>query len=117
MLKISTSFAQSWGIVVGGTILQNTLQSHLPQSFLESLPSDVGIAYAIIPTIHTLPEPLKSQVRAAFAVGTRRIWITMAGVSGAGLLSCLLMREEKMRKDLDTAWGLKETAETRSSSE
>lgn len=77
-------------------------------SFLATLPSGAGFTYAIIPIIRTLPEPLKDQVRAAFAEGTRLIWIVMAGVSGAGLLSCLLMREEEMRKDMDSTWGLKE---------
>lgn len=111
-MTIYFSFTQSWGIVVGGTILQNTLQNRLPRSFQSSLPGGTETAYAIIPIIHTLPEPLKDQVRAAFAEGTHRIWIVMAGVSGAGLLSCLLMREVEMRKDMDSAWGLKESPES-----
>lgn len=104
----SLSFAQSWGIVIGGTILQNTLKTRIPASVVASLPKGSDIAYSIIPTINSLPEPLRIQVRTAFADGTRRIWQVMAGISGAGLISCFLMSEEVMRKDMDGTWGLKE---------
>ncbi|KAI0667862.1 iron permease [Trametes maxima] len=102
-------FAQSWGIVIGGTILQSKLLQTLPASFTAGLPSGVQVAYAIIPTIPTLRDPLRSEVRAAFAQATRLIWRVMMGLSGAGLLSCVLMREVELRKDsLDGTWGLKE---------
>ncbi|KAI0326040.1 iron permease [Cubamyces sp. BRFM 1775] len=101
-------FAQSWGIVVGGTILQNELLRNLPQAFRKQLPEGVQIAYAAIPSISSLQGPLKDEVRAVFARATRLIWQVMIGVSGAGLLSVLLMREEKLRQDMDQQWGLKE---------
>ncbi|KAI0363641.1 iron permease [Pilatotrama ljubarskyi] len=102
-------FAQSWGIVVGGTILQNLLLHDLPHAFTSQFPQGVQIAYAVIPTIKGLPEPLQNQVRAAFAHATRLIWRVMIGVSGAGLLSCLLMQEVELRMDsLDDKWGLKD---------
>ena len=43
-----------------------------------------------------------------FARATRLIWQVMIGVSGAGLLSVFLMREEKLRQDMDEQWGLRE---------
>ncbi|KAI0759680.1 iron permease [Trametes elegans] len=102
-------FAQSWGIVIGGTILQNVLLRDLPRTFTARFPQGVQIAYAVIPTVRTLPEPLKDEVRATFARAARLIWHVMLGVAGAGLLSCLLMREVELRKDsLDDQWGLKE---------
>ncbi|KAI0833792.1 iron permease [Trametes gibbosa] len=101
-------FAQSWGIVVGGTILQNTLLHGLPTSFTARFPQGVQIAYAVIPTINGLEEPLRTEVRAVFARATKLIWHVMLGVSGAGLLTVLLMREEKLRQDMDGTWGLKE---------
>ena len=102
---------QSWGIVLGGTILQNTLLNKLPASFTAQFPQGVQIAYAIIPTISGLPEPLKSQVRAAFAQATRLIWQVMIGISGAGFLSVFLMRELKLREDRDAQWGLQDEKE------
>nr|VWO94584.1 Beta-lactamase (EC [Ganoderma boninense] len=104
-------FAQSWGIVLGGTILQNTLLKKLPASFTSQFPQGVQIAYAIIPTIAGLPEPLQGQVRAAFAQATRLIWQVMLGVSGAGLLSVFLMREVTLREDRDAQWGLQDEKE------
>ena len=102
------TWPQSWGIVLGGTILQNTLLNKLPGSFTSQFPQGVQIAYAIIPTISGLPEPLKSQVRAAFAQATRLIWQVMIGISGAGFLSVFLMRELKLRQDRDAQWGLQD---------
>ncbi|KAL1949725.1 hypothetical protein VTO73DRAFT_8606 [Trametes versicolor] len=108
-------FAQSWGIVVGGTILQNTLLKELPPDFAARFPQGVQIAYAVIPTINGLQEPLRTQVRAVFARATRLIWRVMLGVSGAGLLTVLLMREEKLRQDMDGTWGLQEEGKERGS--
>ncbi|KAH9848461.1 hypothetical protein C2E23DRAFT_862664 [Lenzites betulinus] len=89
--------AQGWGIVIGGTILQNVLLRHLPSEFTATLPEGVQVAYAAIQMISSLPEPLREQVHVAFAHATRQIWLAMLGVSGAGLLSCLLLREVRMR--------------------
>ncbi|GJE98642.1 iron permease [Phanerochaete sordida] len=100
--------AQSIGIVIGGTILQNTLLKKLPQAFLATLPAGAQVAYAAVPRVAGLPEPLRGLVRAAFADATRVVWQVMIGVSGAGLLSCVLMREVPLRTDMDETWGLQE---------
>ena len=87
---------QSWGIVAGGAILQNVLEDKLPAPFLATLPHGQEFAYTLIPAIPGLDEPLRSDVRVAFADGARLIWKVMIGVSAAGLLTCLLMREVDM---------------------
>ena len=56
--------------------------------------------------IGTLQEPLRGQVRAAFAESLRVVWQTMIGVSGVGLLSVALMREVPMQKVVDETYGL-----------
>ncbi|KAI0327034.1 iron permease [Cubamyces sp. BRFM 1775] len=104
------SFAQSWGTIVGGTILQNELARNLPEEFRMLFPGNVQIAYAAIPAISNLPDALRGEVRAVFARATRLIWQVMIGVAGAGLLSVLLMREEKLREDMDEQWGLRDGA-------
>ncbi|KAH9918444.1 iron permease [Fomitopsis serialis] len=101
-------FAQSWGTVMGGTILQNTLQSRLPKAFIASLPHGTQLTYVIIPEVPKLAEPLKTEVRAAFARSTSTIWHVMIGISGLGLLTCLLMREVPMRTSMDEKWGLED---------
>ncbi|EIN09241.1 iron permease [Punctularia strigosozonata HHB-11173 SS5] len=101
-------FAQSLGTVIGGAILQNRVRSILPSSLVESLPAHVEVSYALIPLIRKLPPPLKGKVQEAFARSIDLIWRVMIGISGAGLLSCLLMSEVEMRQELDDAWGLEE---------
>ncbi|GJE88925.1 MFS general substrate transporter [Phanerochaete sordida] len=100
------SLAQSLGIVVGGTILQNELRAKLPEAFLATLPQGVQIAYSAIPQINALPDGLREEVRGAFAGSVRVIWQVLAGISGAGLLTCFLMEELPLRREMDETWGL-----------
>ncbi|KAF8961745.1 major facilitator superfamily domain-containing protein [Flammula alnicola] len=93
------SFAGVWGITVGGTILQNELGKRLPAEFVSSLPQgSISIAYSAIPRIAALEEPLRSQVRAAFADGIRVIW----------MLSALLMADVPMQAKMDQKWTVEE---------
>ena len=62
------------------------------------------MAYAAIPLLPSLPEPLQSQVRDAFAHSLRVLWEVMIGIAGLGLLTVLLMREVEMRSDIDKQW-------------
>ena len=64
------------------------------------------IAYAAIPAIGALEEPLRGEVREAFARSLRVVWLTMVGMSGAGLLSVVLMREVPMQRMTDETYGL-----------
>ncbi|RDX44042.1 iron permease [Lentinus brumalis] len=101
-------FAQSWGIIIGGTILQNILLKELPPSYVATLPQGVQLAYAIIPDIRGLDPDLRREVQVAFANATQVIWKTMLGIAGVGILTCLPMREETLRESLDEQWGLKD---------
>ncbi|TBU29672.1 iron permease [Dichomitus squalens] len=107
------NFAQSWGIVVGGAILQNVLSARLPRAYTRTLPRGQEFAYSIIPQIHRLQQPLQGEVRVAFADGTRLIWWVMLGMSVAGLLTCLLMREEEIKTSMDDTWALQEKAKAK----
>ncbi|OSX62054.1 hypothetical protein POSPLADRAFT_1074411 [Postia placenta MAD-698-R-SB12] len=99
------SFFQAWGITIGSTVLQNQLRIRLPQSFLNDI-QGVEIAYAVIPQIPTLPEPLKDEVRAAFAQSLDVLWEVMVAVAGLGFLSSLLMKELPLQSVVDDSWGL-----------
>ncbi|CCM00830.1 uncharacterized protein FIBRA_02872 [Fibroporia radiculosa] len=101
-------FAQSWGIVIGGTVLQNVLRNRLPESFISTLPGGTQLVYSIIPRIPYLTESLKEEVRVTFAESATLIWRVMIGVSGAGLLTCLPMQEIVMRESMDEKWGLQD---------
>jgi hypothetical protein len=100
---------QSWGITIGATVLQNQLRIRLPQSYLATLPSGgVELSYAIIPQLGSLSEPLKGEVRAAFADSLKVLWEAMIAVAGIGFLSALIMKELPLQKVMDEDWGLRE---------
>ncbi|KAI0750013.1 iron permease [Daedaleopsis nitida] len=105
------TFFQAWGITVGATVLQNELRSHLPSEFLATLPLGVEISYAVIPQIHNLAEPLKHQVRDAFAESLNVLWEVMIAVSGIGFLTAWLMRQIPMQEVSDENWGLNDSKE------
>ena len=54
-------------------------------------------------------EPLRSQVRNAFGDGFAVIWRVMAGISGIGLLSTVLMKGLRLHTEIDERWGLELT--------
>ncbi|KAF7975328.1 hypothetical protein HWV62_9761 [Athelia sp. TMB] len=101
-------FANSWGVAIGGAVLQNQLKVRLPVAFTDGLPAGTQLAYAAIPHINALPEALRSQVRGAFADSMRVVWYVMLAVSVLGLLSTVLMREVAMTNTLDATWGLQD---------
>ncbi|CDO72013.1 hypothetical protein BN946_scf184943.g48 [Trametes cinnabarina] len=102
------TFFQAWGITVGATVLQNQLRTRLPSDFLSTLPQGAEIAYSIIPQVPGLPEPLKDQVRDAFADSLKVLWEVMIAIAGVGFLSAFLMREIPMQRSVDEAWGLEQ---------
>lgn len=98
---------QTWGIAIGGAVLQNQLTKQLPLQYRSTLAKGTSIAYAAIPLLPTIPEPLQTEVRDAFARSLRVLWEVMIGIAGIGLLTVLLMKEIEMRTDVDQQWGLK----------
>ena len=75
---------------------------------MQKFPSGTSVAYSIIPIIHTLEEPLRSQVRTAFAEGCRGVWQMLIGLGAAGLAASLLMKSLPLHTSLDRDWGLQE---------
>lgn len=103
------NLAQTFGVTIGSTILQNELSKKLPPAFLETVSSQgAEIAYAVIPVVGNLPEPLRMQVRVAFAESVQMIWKVMIGVSVVGFISIIGMKEIKMAEVTDQDWGLEE---------
>lgn len=101
------TFAQAFGVTIGSTILQNELRRQLPKTFLDQVPGQgAEIAYAVIPMVGTLEEPLRGQVRDAFAGSVAVIWKVMIGGSVAGFLCVFGMKEIKMAEVTDEDWGM-----------
>ncbi|KAJ6609499.1 iron permease [Mycena sp. CBHHK59/15] len=108
LFSFTRSFFQTWGITICSTILQNMLQKKLPAEFVAQFPPGFEIAYAAIPVIKTLPEPLRTQVRAAFADSMAVIWQAMVGVAGLGLVVSLALKEVPMTTSVDETYALKD---------
>ncbi|KAK4704677.1 hypothetical protein P7C70_g1530, partial [Phenoliferia sp. Uapishka_3] len=105
----SRSFGQVIGIAIGSTILQNELVKRLPQAFYEEFGAGSSdLAYSSIVIIKTLSEPLRSEVRKAFADSLRVIWQVMIALAGLGLVTALLMKSLALATTMDSEWGLEE---------
>ncbi|GJE88942.1 MFS general substrate transporter [Phanerochaete sordida] len=104
------SFAAVWGVTVGTAVLQTQLTKRLPKEFVDSLPGGVSIAYSVIPVIPTLSEPLRTQVRVAFADSIRVLWQVTIGIAGLGALGSLLMEGLPLQTHTDETWGIEDKA-------
>ncbi|KAJ7279697.1 major facilitator superfamily domain-containing protein [Mycena rebaudengoi] len=90
------------------TFFQNSLHKNLPADFVSQFPPGFEIAYAAIPHINVLEEPLRADVRSAFATSMAVIWQTMIGVAVLGLLISSIMAEIPMTGVVDENFGLVE---------
>ncbi|KAJ3559559.1 hypothetical protein NM688_g271 [Phlebia brevispora] len=106
------SFASVWGVTIGGTILQTQLTKRLPADFTAQFPQGVAIAYTSITAVRTLDEPLRTQVREAYAQSLTVIWQVMIGIAGIGFLASLAMKALPLHTDVDKKWGLQESGPT-----
>ncbi|KAJ6572152.1 iron permease [Mycena capillaripes] len=99
------NFALIWGVTIGGTVLQNELTMRLPPAFLAQFPGGTQIVFEVIPSIRDLPQPLKNDVRHAFAGSLQVLWNVLAGISGLGLLVSLFMKHLPLHTSVDADWG------------
>ncbi|EJU01276.1 MFS general substrate transporter [Dacryopinax primogenitus] len=99
------TFGQTFGVTIGATVLQNELSRKLPSAFSALFPAGVNIAYAAIPQIPTLPQPLQDQVRVAFATSLSTMWKVTLGLAGAGLATTFFMKQIHLHVETDDQWG------------
>jgi len=100
------NFGNILGITVGSTALTNELGKRLPTAFLEQVPGGLSGAYGAIPIIASLPEPLRTQVRTAFAESLRVIWLVLIPFGGVGFITALWMKALKLETVTDEQWGI-----------
>ncbi|KAI9442690.1 Mfs1.2 [Lactarius indigo] len=101
----SRNFGYIWGVTVGGAILQNELKKNLPASFLAQFPHGVQLAFAAIPSIPTLEQPLKAEVQNTFGHALKVVWQAVLGISSAGFVASLGMRQLQLHTNIDEDWG------------
>lgn len=96
------------GVTVGSVTLANELSQKLPAEFVASLPNGVADAYASIPLIKTLAEPLRTQVETAFGESIRVIWLVLIPFGGIGLIATCFMKQIDLHVVTDDKWGMAE---------
>ncbi|KAJ7595489.1 major facilitator superfamily domain-containing protein [Mycena floridula] len=112
LFAFSRSFAQTFGLTIASTILQNKLSKTLPAEFVSQFPEGAQIAFAAIPVIKDLPEPLRTEVRAAFATSMSLVWKVMIGVAGLGFLTLPFLKEIPMLTHTDEKFALQQSKKT-----
>ncbi|KAJ3019302.1 hypothetical protein NUW54_g122 [Trametes sanguinea] len=100
------SFAQIWGVTIGGALLQNELQRRLPLTVQNAIPGLNNVAYAVIPLIPTMAQPEKDLTRKAFAESLAIIWRMLTAVAGVGLIASLFMRGLPLHTQRDENWAV-----------
>jgi hypothetical protein len=71
-------------------------------------PGGSEIAFSAIPFIAALEEPLRTQVREAFADSLAVLWRVFIGIAGAGFISVFLMKEIPMSNETDERWAMEQ---------
>lgn len=115
MVSVTDRWSKVWGVTIGGTVLQNELQRHLPPTFIAQFPEGTVVAYATIPAIADLPEPLRTEVREAFAVSLKVVWEVLLAIGGLGFVSSLFMKAVPLHSAVDDQWRLQQQVESKDS--
>jgi len=107
-MTFARSFGNILGITVGSVTLANELSQKLPAEYVASLPGGVADAYASIPSIKYLPEPLRGEVERAFGESIRVIWLVLIPFGAVGLLATVFMKQIDLHAVTDDKWGMAE---------
>ena len=100
-------------MTAGGAIIQNELKRNLPASFLKRFPQGVEIAFETIPIIPRLSQPLKDAVRNTFGIALKVVWQVVLGISIAGMLCSVGVKQLKLHTEIDEDWGRKDLPDDR----
>lgn len=87
-------------------MLTNELTQRLPSEFVGQLPAGIPSAFAAIPLINELAEPIRTTVRNAFADSIRTIWLVLIPFGAVGLFAASFMKHVALETVTDAAWGL-----------
>ena len=111
-----TYLIQIWGVTAGGAIIQNELKNKLPASFLTQFPQGMEIAFATIPIIPSLEQPLRDEVRNTFGIALKMVWQVVLGISIAGILLNIGLKQLELHTNIDEDWGRKDLPDDRNRS-
>ncbi|KAH8824453.1 MFS multidrug transporter [Flagelloscypha sp. PMI_526] len=99
-------FAQSWGITISTTIIQNSLRKKLAPDVLAAIPPHVDLAYFLVQLIPTLAEPTREETKVAFTESLSLMFKAMVAFAGPGFFLTVLMKEIPMHGVTDEKYAL-----------
>ena len=111
-----TYLIQIWGVTAGGAIIQNKLRNKLPASLLTEFPQGMEIAFATIPIVPSLKEPLRDEVRNTFGIALKLVWQVLLGISIVGMLFNIGLKQLELHTNIDEDWGRKDLPDDRNRS-
>jgi hypothetical protein len=85
----------------------------LPASFLTQFPQGVEIAFETIPIVPSLNQPLKDDVRNTFGIALKVVWQVVLGISIAGILCNIGMKQLKLHTEINEDWGREDLPDDR----
>ena len=77
------------------------------------LGSGEAFSLAMQSFVNAYPEPLRSQIQAAFDYGFNKVMLVSVGFAGLALLLSLCEEDIKLRTDLETEFGLEDRRSSR----
>jgi len=116
LLMFARTFSQSWGVSISASIIQTQLQNRIPASLLATFPAGEEITYTIIPMIPGLPEPLREEVRRAFAGSLALLWEILLAFCAVGILTVAMQKEIPLHEKTDEKWGMEGPPDSTTSS-
>lgn len=99
------ALAGVWGVSIGSAILTNRLHANLPTGVAGGRGD---VIYALIPAIHDMQEPLRTQVREAFGESLRPVWWCFTALIALGAVVSLAMKDVPMHEKVDQRWALED---------
>ncbi|GAB1313477.1 hypothetical protein MFIFM68171_03687 [Madurella fahalii] len=111
------SFGGVWGVAIPTSIFNSHVNSLLEAgrvgdgAVADALRDGGAYALASMGFIQLLPEDLKHQVKTVYVDSLRLVWQVAIGFGLLGFLVALIIKEVKMREDLQTDFGLIEAGD------
>ena len=110
ILPLLTVLLQTWGISIGGAIIQNELQKRLPNDIMSQLPTDTSIVYSIVQYIPTLDETAKQQIINDFAASMKTFWYVMVALAGLGFGVSLFTKALPLHTHVDRRYSMRNSS-------
>ncbi|KAK4647871.1 uncharacterized protein QC761_105230 [Podospora bellae-mahoneyi] len=117
------SFGGIWGIAIPTAIFNSHVNTLLDQgrvseeAVVNALRNGGAYALASVGFIQSIPPDIKQQVKTVYVESLRLVWQVAIGFGVLGFLITIIIKEVKLREDLETDFGLVEGANNSSSSE